>query len=373
MCSVDRSSRASSARPLLAAAIALAVAAPACRRAADEEIASAEVPTIAAQTGSVARRDLVEALLVRGSVTAPPNEDVKLAAQVAGRVVRMRVAEGDSVKAGELVAEIEAAPLEDQRRQAQAGLSQARAALENARLNLARTERLFERGIAAGKEVEDARSQSAAAQAALEQAEAALATAARQLARARVTSPISGQVVKRFVGVGEQVDGTAAQPLVEIANVERVEVAAHVAADRLGRVREGQKAELVSDAWPGRAFGGEVIAISPAVDPATNAALVRLRVKNSERALRVGMFVEVRIALAERKGALVVPASALSRTEDGAAVYVVTGDEATRTKVEPGLETAEGIELLSGVKEGQQVLVSGVHGLGERAKLAAKP
>jgi RND family efflux transporter MFP subunit len=370
---VDRSSRTLSPRLLLAAVFALAACAPGCKRAGDEEIASAEVPTIAAETGTVARRDLVEALLVRGSVTAPPNEDVKLAAQVPGRVVRMRVAEGDSVKAGEVVAEIEAAPLEDQQRQAKAGLAQAQAALENARLNLARTERLFERGIAAGKEVEDARSQSAAAQSALEQAQAGLATADRQLARARVTSPISGQVVKRFVGVGEQVDGTAAQPLVEIANVERVEVAAHVAAERLARVRAGQKAALRSDAWPDRSFEGEVIAISPAVDPATNAALVRLRVTNTDRLLRVGMFVEVRIGLAEKKAALVVPAAALSKTEEGAAVYVVSGDEAARTKVEVGLETPEGVELLSGVKEGQQVLVSRVHGLGERAKLAARP
>jgi len=169
------------------------------------------------------------------------------------------------------------------------------------------------------------------------------------------------------------VDGTAAQPLVEVANVERVEVAAHVAADRLGRVRVGQRAELVSDAWPERRFEGEVIAISPAVDPATNAALVRLRVKNPERVLKVGMFAEVRIGLAEKKGVMVVPPSALSKGEDDTAVYVVSGGEATRTKVEIGLETPEAVEVVSGVSEGQQVLTSGVHGLGERAKLAAKP
>jgi membrane fusion protein (multidrug efflux system) len=375
VCSVDRSSRTSCVRALLAAvALAAALAAAGCTRSAsDEEIESAAVPTIAADTGSVTKRDLVEPLLVRGSVGAPPNEDVKLAAQVAGRVVSMRVAEGDSVRAGEVVAEIETPPLEDLQRQAKAALSQAQAARENAKLNLARTERLFERGIAAGKEVEDARAQAAATEAALEQAHAALATADRQLARARVTSPISGQVVKRFVGVGEQVDGTPAQPLVEIANVDKVEVAAHVAAERLARVRVGQRAELVSDAWPGRRFEAEVIAISPAIDPATNAALVRLRVPNPEHMLKVGMFAEVRIGLAEKKGVLVVPPSALSRTADGTAVYLVSGAEAARTKVEIGLETPDAVEVVSGLKEGQTVLTSGVHGLGERAKLAQKP
>ena len=114
-----------------------------------------------------------------------------------------------------------------------------------------------------------------------------------------------------------------------------------------------------------------MIAIS-AVDPATNAALVRLRVNNTERAqgrhVRRG-----RIGLAQKKGALVVPPSALSKGEDDTAVYVVSGDDATRAKVEIGLETPEAVEIVSGVKEGQKVLTSGVHGLGERAKLAARP
>jgi len=358
---------------VLVALAAVAAGAGCSRSANEEEIASAAVPTISAETGTVDRRDLVEALLVRGAVAAPPNEDIRLAAQVPGRVVAMPVAEGDAVRAGQVVAEIETPPLEDQQRQARAALSQAQAALEAARLNLARSERLFERGIAAGKEVEDARAQQAAAAAALEQAQAGLATADRQLARAKVTSPISGQVVKRFVGVGEQVDGTPAQPLLEVANVDRVEVAAHVAAEQLGRVRVGQPAAIVSDAWPDRSFGGEVIAIAPAVDPATNAALVRIRVKNPERLLKVGMFAQARIALQEKKGALVVPPSAVSRGNAGAAVYVLTGDEATRTPVELGLETAEAVEVLSGVKQGQKVLTSAIHGLGERAKLAAKP
>ncbi len=368
---MDRSSRA--ARWTLAAVLS-ALLAPAChRQGGEEEIESAEVPTISAETGTVERRDLVEPLLVRGEVTAQPNEDVKLAAQVPGRVVAMRVAEGDAVRAGQEVAEIEAAPLEDQRRQAQAGLTQAKAALENARLNLARTERLFERGIAAGKEVEDARAEAAKDEAGVEEAQAALATADRQLGRTRVRSPISGSVVKRFVGVGEQVDGTPAQPLLEIANVDRVEVAAHVPADRLSRVREGLPVVVTSDAYPDAAFAGEVIAIAPAVDPATNAALVRIRVANPERRLKVGMFAQARIALQVRRGVLVVPPSAVSKSEKGASVYVVAGDEAKRTPVKTGLETPEAVEVLSGVQQGQKVLTSAVHGLGERAKLAAKP
>jgi len=336
----------------------------------DEEIASTDEPTITAEVGTVARRDLVEPLIVRGAVVAMPNQDVKIAALVAGRVDSLSVAEGDWVRSGQVVAEIDPRPFADQKRQAAAAVAQATAAVENARLNLERTERLFTRGIAAGKEVEDARSQRAAADAALEQAAAALETADRQISRTHVTSPIAGQVVKRLVSVGEQVDGTAAEPIVEVANLDHVEIAAAVPAEHLGRVRVGQRADVSSDAYAGRSFEGEIIAIAPAVDSATNTALARIRLANPGRLLKIGMFAQAQIGVSERKGVLTVPPSAVSKGEAGAAVYVVSGSVATRTKVTLGLETAEAVEITSGLTEGQKVLTSAIHGLGERARLA---
>ena len=336
----------------------------------DEEIASTDEPTITAEVGTVARRNLVEPLIVRGAVVAMPNQDVKIAALVAGRVDSLSVAEGDWVRSGQVVAEIDPRPFADQKRQAAAAVAQATAAVENARLNLERTERLFTRGIAAGKEVEDARSQRAAADAALEQASAALETADRQISRTHVTSPIAGQVVKRLVSVGEQVDGTAAEPIVEVANLDHVEIAAAVPAEHLGRVRVGQLADVSSDAYAGRSFEGEIIAIAPAVDSATNTALARIRLANPARLLKIGMFAQAQIGVSERKGVLTVPPSAVSKGEAGAAVYVVSGSVATRTKVTLGLETAEAVEITSGLTEGQKVLTSAIHGLGERARLA---
>src|SRR4030095_8154239 len=122
--------------------------------------------------------------VVPGSRTAVPNEDVKVSALVAGRVNSVTVAEGDSVKQGQAIAELDRQPLVDQRRQAAAAVEQAKAQLENARLNLQRNQQMFDRGIAAGKEVEDARAQLASGQSALEQANAALSTADRHPHRA---------------------------------------------------------------------------------------------------------------------------------------------------------------------------------------------
>ena len=344
---------------------------PSCsKQGAEDEVKSPEVPTISAEVGQVTRQTITHVLTVRGNIATAPNDDVKISALVAGRVVAVYVAEGDAVKKDQVLAEIERKPLEDQRRQAAAVVAQARAAVENAKLNLDRTERLFQRGIAAGKEAEDARVQYAGALATLEEAAAALDTANRNLERTSVTSPIAGYVVKRLVSVGEQVDGTAAQPIVEVANLDAVELGANIPAEYLGGVRVGQAVPVVCQTFPGRTFEGTLIAVAPAVDPASNSALGRIRIRNAGRLLKVGMFAEGRLPLEEHKNALVVPPSAIARDQESAAVYVVNGEVAERKAVKIGIETPEAVEILEGVAEGQRVLTSNIHGLGDKAKVA---
>lgn len=359
---------------LLAAIVSAVVSTSACgSRPAEEAEAVAAVPTITADVATVARRTLDESLTIRGSITTLPNQDVKVSALVPGRVDTLTVAEGDAVREGQVIASLDGRALEDQRRQSAAGVQQATVRLENARLELQRSDRLFARGIAAGKEVEDAKTAVAEAQAALEQASASLNTATLQLDRIHVRAPIGGLVVKRMVSVGEQVDGTAAQPIVEIANLDRMELAASVPAAQLPSLRIGQHVTVASDAYVGRAFEGTIVAIAPAMDQATNTALVRIRLVNIDRMLKVGMFAHARVRLAEHTNALVVPPSALVRNDDGAAVYVVLAGTATRTTVTTGLEMPEAVEILSGLTEGQTILTTSVYGLGDSAHLTPKP
>jgi RND family efflux transporter MFP subunit len=350
----------------------LALAGSGCSRSAEPEEPADEqvVPTISATVAPVARKTVARELVVRGSITALPNEDVKVSAQVSGRVDALTVAEGDTVREGQIIARIDTRALLDQQRQAAAARQQAAAQLENAQLNLTRNQQLFSRGIAAGKEVEDARMAVAQAQAALDQANAAGSTAALQIERASIHAPIGGQIVKRMVSVGEQVDGTAAQPIVEIANLVRVELAANVPAPELAHVSVGQEVRVTTDAYPDRSFAGSIVALAPSVDPATNTTLVRVRIDNPDRLLKVGMFAEGHVQLEQHTDALVVPVAALVRDNGSAAVYVVTGDTATRRAVGTGIEQDGFVELLSGVSGGESVLTSGVHGLGDSVRIA---
>ena len=322
----------------------------------------------------VERADINSTLSVSGTIAGLPNQDVRVSSLVPGRVARMLVAEGDRVSAGQVLAKIDDRPFLDQLQQAEAGVAQAKANLENASLNRDRNENLFQRGIAARKDLEDARTQVSVNEAALRQVEAASALARLQVSRAEVRSPLGGTVVKRFVSVGEQVDGTAALPLFEVANTAEVELFGNVPALYLQEVRVGQTLPIATDAFPGKDFVGRVVAISPAVDPSTNVGLVRIRIANpSTDGLRLGMFLTAQVPLETHRNVLVVPPQAIYRDQGGnPQIYRVQGENAEAAPVKLGLEIKNRVELLSGATEGETVILTGGYGLPEKAKIKVK-
>jgi RND family efflux transporter MFP subunit len=341
--------------------------------AADDAAAKGDAAVAEVTVTKVGRADIQRIVTVTGSVAALPNQDVRVSSLVPGRIAELRVAEGDTVKAGEVLAKIDERPFRDQLRQAEAAAEQAKASLENAKLNRARNETLVERGIAARKDVEDARTLESVAAATLRQSEAALALAQLQISRAEIISPLNGMVAKRFVNVGEQVDGTNAQPVLEVANLADVELIGNLPASYMGRMHVGDTLSITSETLPGQALKGRVVAISPAVDPATNLGVVRIRIANAAHLLRLGMFLSAQVPIETHKNALVAPPQAIYRDEQGKAqVYVVEGDNATAVDVELGIETQSGAEIVSGVKEGDTIILTGGYGLADKAKIKIK-
>jgi RND family efflux transporter MFP subunit len=337
----------------------------------DDEAAAKkdDAPTQVTVT-KVTRADVSRILQLSGSVAAVPNRDVKVSALVPGRVAELTVAEGDRVSSGQLIAKIDDHSFRDQIAQAEAGEATAQANVENAKLNLARNEDLVNRGIAARKDLEDARTESSVNAAALKQAQATLSTARLQLSRTEIHSPISGTVVKRFVSGGEQVDGTAAAPIVEVANLSEVELNANVSAADLMSIREGQSVHLTSALVAGKTFNGQIINVPSAVDPTSNAGVVRIRIPNGNGDLKLGMFLGAQVPVETHRKALTVPPGAIYRGEDGAArVFVMQGDTANVAPVTLGMETPDLVEILSGVKEGDTIILTGGYGLSDKAKV----
>lgn len=321
----------------------------------EEEDSSANA-TVEVKTASVQQGRMRQITPVNGRLVALPDRDVKVSALVAARIDQVSVIEGDAVQKGKIVATLDDSTLRDQ-------LTQAKAALDNARSNEERVNRLFERGIAAGKEKEDAHKELVTAQAAYD-------TAQTQIARTQVVAPISGIIVQRFHGAGEQVDGTGSDPIVEVADFDPIELIAALPISYLGAVREGQPAEVSTDAYAGKTFTGSVVSVLPAIDPGTGTATVRIRIPNKEGALKGGMFAQGSIVTDSHDAALYIPAAALVVTNNEPKVFVVGPDSRARERaVQTGWREGDKIEILKGVQNGEVVVTTGSYGLADGMKV----
>jgi len=338
------------------------------------ESAKDETPLSVVTVTTVKRGAVAQSIVVSGNLVALPNRDAKIAALVPGRIQSVLVTEGSFVQAGQVVAELDSTSLRDQLVQAEAAVSQAKANIENARIAADRAEGLLQRGIAARKEVEDAKTQLSVDDAQLKQAEAAASAARTQMARSALRAPFAGIVVHRFLGVGEQVDGTSGQPVLEIADIGSLELLGSAPASRLSAIPKGTTFSFQTPSVPRAAFPAHIIDTLPAVDPATDNGAVRIRIDNAQHLLKLGMFVSIELPLKESPRDLVVPRQAVYPDENGEPhVYRVKGDEAEFVPVQLGIQTKDSVQILSGVGEGDTVILAGGYGLPAKVRVRVKP
>lgn len=322
----------------------------------------------------VRRGVVAENVLVSGNLVSLPNKDAKITALVPGRIDSVLVTEGDSVKQGQVLAHLDAVTLQDQARQAEAAVAQAKANVQNSKLAAEREEGLLSRGISSRKEVEDAKTQLAVNQGQLQQAEAAASAARTQANRSILRAPFAGTVVHRFLSKGEQVDGSSGQPILEVAEISELELLGTVPASRLSGIHPGTKFTFQTNAVPDVNFAAHVVAVFPAVDPATDNGTIRIRINNEKHLLKLGMFLSVELPLQQASTGLIVPKQAIYPDENGEPhVYKVTGDQAEFTPVEVGVQTKDQAQLTSGVSEGDTVILTGGYGLPEKARVRQKP
>lgn len=256
--------------------LAVGATAPACRRESASEFEPPSRPQ-KVRCAAVIEKDTEDTLEVRGTIAPLFGKDAQISPQVAGRVLRVSVREGERVHSGQELARVDDGTLTDQVRQADAVVARAQGETELARTTEARIRRVFERGIAARQELEDAIARLSSARAMEAESRAASAIARRQLGRASVRSPFAGVVLKVFRRAGELVDGTPATPVVEVGDPAVLEVVATVAAAELVELRVGAPARVTVPAMPGRSFPAVVSLVSPTVERATGLGTVRVR------------------------------------------------------------------------------------------------
>ena len=236
-----------------------------------------------------------------------------------------------------------------QKTQAEAGLAAAKAALEQARK---------------GAREEDLR----AAEAGVKQAQAALALARRQVERGTIEAPIAGVVTALTAQVGSLAGpGT---PLLAIVNPDLIKVEFNLTERLIDKVAPGDEVVVRFLSLPGREFSGVVSAVSPAADPRTGLFLVEATLENEEGHLKPGLFAEVELVEAASEGNLVIPRGAVLREGDQHYVYIVEEGLARKKGVTLGLTNGEVAEVLSGLAEGDLVVIKGQHYLEEGSKVS---
>ena len=330
-----------------------------------QQRAEAAAPVQAAQPMELTPGDVVVArkqpfhrtLAISGSLKALDSAVVR--AKVAAEVKTLTVREGDTVRAGQVVGQLDSLEVDLRLQQADRNAASARAQWDIAQRALNNNRALVQQGFISTTGLETSISNEAAARATYEAAQAAVDLARKACADARLISPIAGAVSQRLVQPGERVAVDA--KLLEIVDLSRLELEAAVPPEEIGRVAIGQTASLAAEGFDAP-LTAQVVRINPSTQAGTRAVLVYLRLAPQAQ-LRQGLFLTGSIALSTDH-ALTVPVSAVRVDQAQPYVLAVVGDRVEQRKVTLGSRgevvidgrTEAVVELTSGVADGAVLL-----------------
>jgi membrane fusion protein, multidrug efflux system len=338
------------------------------------EKAPPPTPPVPVTVAIAERRPVPFELAATGTVE--PLKTVAVQAQVGGILRRVAFREGEEVKQGQVLFELDARPYRAALDQALAALARDRAQANNAAQQAARYETLAEKQYVTAQQYEEVRTTAAATQATLAGSQAAVEEARLNLQYATIRAPITGRTGSLLVREGNLVRANATQPLVTINQLRPILVRFAVPAPNLPLVQEHLGKNIVVRAEPvggGAPSEGSLSFIDNAVDTATGTILLKGRFPNDDGALWPGAFANVRLQLYVDTAALVVPAAAVVAGQQGSFVFVIQPDSSAATKAVTVSRTAGDFAVVSGdVQEGDRVVVDGQLRLRQGSKVQIK-
>ncbi|MFO0575347.1 MAG: efflux RND transporter periplasmic adaptor subunit [Polyangia bacterium] len=317
------------------------------------------------RTAVVTKKPLPATVDLTGEVVADPDHVTKVAARVPGRIVEVRFKEGERVKAGAVLAVIESAELA--RMRATFAASQARG--QSAQKNAERLGSLAKTGLAAGQEVAGAnaearalQAEAAAAQRTLQSFGLPMSELSQAGSRLELRARIEGFIVSRNAIVDQSV--TAEHVLGEIVNLDRAYFLGRLFEKNLELVKAGATAEVRLNAYSKKVFIGKVESIGKQLDPIVRTVVARITLENRDDLLKVGLFGTARVNSGEaepEESTLVVPLTAVTHIGERDVVFVRHPDGDFEVHpVTLGRTAAGQVQILSGVRAGEQVVVEGI-------------
>ncbi len=310
------------------------------------------------QTLVLKPQTLVERLVATGVLKA--KQDVVISAEVAGKVKRVQKELGDKCKKGELLLKLDSENYEIAVAQARAALTQGQVALDHAKRDWRRMQKLKESAVATAQQLDGAEGAQSSAQASVELNNAALRAAKRNLRETSVRCPFTGLVAERMVDVGQAV--LPQTPLARLVDTSQLKLSLSVIASELSRIEIGQAVTL-NDPSIKKAYSGTVSRLGVAADPATRNFPVEIVVNDKDSSLRAGQIVHVTLMLKEHEDVLAVPVEAVIETGGTKSVFVTKKNQAKKVTVTTGPQIDDQVIVLKGLNTDDEVIRVGADDL----------
>lgn len=322
---------------------------------AEESDASQSEETMAAipvEAATVSLGDV--AAFYSGTATLEADQRAEVVSEITGVVLEISAEEGDFVEAGDVLAQVETDRYELE-------VDRANAALKRLQTDYERKKNLFERELVSAEVFEQV---SADYKAQIAEHELALLN----LKHTQIRAPISGYVAERMIRPGNLVE--LYQPVYSIASYNPLHAVVHVPERELSVLRKGQPVVMQFDAWPGEEFTGEVIRISPVIDPETGTFRVTSQITDQGGKLKPGLFGRVNVHYDLRQSVPVVPREAVLTEDEESHVFVIGEDgNAQRRAVQLGYEQQGRVEVIQGVNAGERVVTAGKGSLSDGVRV----
>jgi membrane fusion protein (multidrug efflux system) len=271
------------------------------------------------------------------------SDSVALRPEIAGRVSAIRFTEGQKVKAGEVLVDLDA---EEQR----ANLAQSEAQAQMDKLSFQRIRDIRAKNLVSQQQCDEALAK-------LKNSEALRERDRVRLAKTRLLAPFDGVLGLRSVSVGDYV--APGQALVNLESLEPIRLDFMLPEKYAARLKRGERVEAQVDAWPGKTFKGAIHAIDPRLDEAARALRVRAHLPNAGHELKPGMAAQVRLQLGGARLALFAPEQAIVAKGSQTFVYRTKDGKAVATPVKIGMRRPGWVEIAEGLSEGEEIVVDG--------------